>query len=216
MNYQLRIRDDLPWAELSKYLEVWTTKAVSGFAFQHDLSGNNHYHIYLFQIEMSKQGFRDRLAKRYGSREFSVKTTCGGIKKMPITPILAYQYGTTKELLNPVWVKLEKEDLEKYKSNANRHYYFDVKNINETTLITREEKVVIRDDKVWKKLLDNKERYSGKSIAQIKSAICADWLNDGKAIPRGCDLQRYAVSLFMKCKYPDIVPEEALENFLNK
>lgn len=215
MHIQLRITDDVSWAELSKYLEVWTNKAASGFAFYHDLSGNSHYHVYLFDIEIREQSVRERLAKRYGDRKFSVRTTCGGAKKHPITPILAYQYGTTKDLLDPVWVKCNEMDLQDYKSKAQKYYYFSTP--SPATLITREEKVIIKTDKVWEKLLDNKDKYRDKTIKQIKSTICADYLNNGKAIPRGCDLQRYAVSLFMLCKYEaDIVPDFALDNFLDR
>lgn len=218
MHIQLRIRDDLPWAELSKYLEVWTQKAASGFAFHHDLPGNSHYHVYLFDIEITKQAIRERLAKRYGDRQFSVMTTCGGKKKMQITPILAYQYGTTKDLLEPVWVKINEMDLAEYKSKAQKYYYFSSNEYTPATLITREEKVVVKTDKVWEKLLDQKETFKDKSIKQIKSSICADYLNNGKAIPRGCDLHRYAVSLFILCKYEEevIVPDFAMENYLDK
>ena len=86
----------------------------------------------------------------------------------------------------------------------------------QVTQVIKEEHYVVRPDRVWERLIDQIDKYQGKSIKQIKSTIAAQWINDGKAIPRPSDLHRYAVSIYYRNKYfnkdwDHTVPDWALE-----
>lgn len=210
--FQIRLRTDVPFRDL-QFLHDWISSCREGFAFHHDLPDNSHYHIYLFGLEREADSMRKHL-KRYmiDKTKYSVSTTAGGRKRLPILPQLAYQYGTTDSLLSPVWSKgYTDEQLECFKDCATRHYD-EVKNPpppTEGVLITREEHYVVRPDRVWERLSAKSEDYADMTVRGIKSKLCAEWLNAGRAVPRPSDLHRYAVSLFLLNKYQGEVPDDA-------
>jgi len=208
MNYQLRIRTDEGFADIV-YIQDWLGSTTKGFAFEHNKPGNHHYHVYLFGLDRNADAMRKLLGRYLPGKEcYIVGTTCGGKKKLKITPEGAYQYGTTKHALSPIWVKgYTPEEVTKFHEAAIVHYKpMDVVNI------IREEHYVVRPDRVWERLIAKQEDYKGITIKAIKSKLCAEWLNKGKAIPRPSDLHRYAVSLYYLNKYEgaQMIPDTAL------
>jgi len=196
MNFQIRIRTDEDFPNVS-YIQDWLDAAQQGFAFEHNKPGNHHYHVYLFGLERNVDAMRRTIGRYLPKECYSVGTTCGGKKRLKITEIGAYQYGTTNILLDPIWTKgFPLDVIQEYRKNAELHY-----KPMPVTVITREDHYVVRPDRVWERLHANAEQYGGITIKAIKSKLCAEWLNNGKAIPRPSDLHRYAVSLYYLNKY---------------
>lgn len=214
MNFQIRLRVDESFSRIG-YIKDWLDATPKGFAFEHNKPGNHHYHIYLFGLERNPDAMRRHIAKHVPDKErYAVGVTCGGKKKIKITPEGAYQYGSTKNGDNPIWVKgFTLEELESYHKNS-----VDFYKPMEVTVITKEDHYVVRPDRVWERLRDRMDEYADMTVARIKSKIAADYLNNGKAIPRTADLHRYAMSLYYLNKYRkdqagDVqIPDTALEN----
>jgi len=227
MNVQIRLRTSQSFNDL-EYIKDWLDISPRGFAFEHEPNpDNHHYHIYLFGIPRKDPTPMRRYLGRYlPTKEcYSVGITCGKEKKA-IVDKLAYQYGTTDKLLDPVWSKgFSKEELYKFEIEAAAHYKQkeDRQNRNKQVvteiLVINEEK--LKPDRVWERLMmeliENPTKYDGKSVHQIKSMISVEYLRKLKAIPRPSDLHRYAVSLFHIVKYEAHIkeaeiPDDALES----
>lgn len=192
MNIQVRIRTDESFSRIS-YIKDWLNETPRGLAFEHNKPGNHHYHLYLFGLERNCDAMRRHLGKHLPKECYAVGITAGK-KKVKITPEYAYQYGTTKSLNNPIWTKgFPLEELETYHKNAEKFYKVPIV-VSDTDAKLPE--VIYKVDRVWEKLRDHKDEYKDMSIARIKSKISADYLNNGKAIPRSADLHRYAISLY--------------------
>lgn len=214
MNVQVRIRVDEDFARIS-YIKDWLNETPRGLAFEHNKPGNHHYHVYLFGLERNCDAMRRHLGKHLPKECYAVGITAGK-KKVKITPEYAYQYGTTKSLNNPIWTKgFPLEELETYHKNAEKYYKVPL-------LVTEKDGelpvVLYKIDRVWEKLRNAADEYQDMTIARIKSKISADYLNNGKAIPRSADLHRYAMSLFYLNKYKnegtyDQIPDTALEEY---
>lgn len=213
MNFQIRLRVDENFSRIG-YIKDWLDAAPKGFAFEHNKPGNHHYHVYLFGLERNPDAMRRHLAKHIPDKErYAVGVTCGGKKKIKITPEGAYQYGSTKNGDNPIWYKgWTLEELAEYHEKAKEFY-----KPMEVTLITKEDHYVVRPDRVWERLREHVNDYGDMTVARIKSKIAVDYLNNGKAIPRSADLHRYATSLYYLNKYRreqvgDVqIPDTALE-----
>lgn len=215
MNCQIRIRTDAPFFDIL-CIQDWLSECQSGFAFHHNKPGNNHYHVYLFHLERNVDAMRRHLGKYYPKECYSVSVTCGGRKRLQITYEGAYQYGTTKSLIDPLWVKgIPLDTLQEYHKIAKDFY-----TPTAVTVVTKEEHFVVRPDRVWERLRQNADAYSNLTLKEIKSKMAAEWLNNGKAIPRSADLHRYSLSLFMLNKYKKdqigdiLVPDGAFEQFI--
>lgn len=217
MNIQIRLRVDEDFSRIG-YIQNWLNETPRGFAFEHNKPGNHHYHIYLFGLERNPDAMRKRLAKHIPDKErYAIGETCGGKKKLKITPEGAYQYGSTKNFNSPIWFKgFSLTELEEYHKSA-EEFYKPV----EATLIVKEEHYVVRPDRVWERLHAKADDYSDMTIARIKSKLSVEYLNSGRAIPRPSDLHRYAMSLFYLNKYKkeqvgDVeIPDTALEEYYN-
>lgn len=180
---------------------------------------NEHFHIYLFNTRIARADtIRDKLYRAKISKVDYAVTTTAGKRKEKITDYLAYQYGMNPKS-QPVLVEYKgftEDQLSNWQMKA--EMFYDIleqknkkveKDIGPVTVIRE---VVSRPDKVWERLVADEDKYSNKSVKQIKSMICAEWLNMGKAIPRPSDLHRYAVSLYMRQKYKgNEVPDDAFE-----
>lgn len=219
MALQIRLREP-SYTKAYQYIEDYVGKADRALVFNHKpTDDNNHYHIYLFDIDIQPDSIRRRLARDgYAKTCYAVSTTAGATKKIAITPQLAYQYGTTKDLIEPILQKgFEQFDLGIFKTSAQVYYNKYTPPAPELrtgdTIVVKEDHYISRPDKVWEKLKTQIDAYKGKSIKQIKSMISAQWLNEGKAMPRPSDLHRYAISLHTLSYYSgEMVPDEALEH----
>ena len=208
MDFQLRIRTDELFENL-EYIKHWLDAAREGFAFCHDKPGNHHYHIYLFGLDRKPDPMRKYLAKYLPSKsDYAVGITAGK-KKEPISPMIAYQYGTEEKLSDPVWWKGFEGKQEVFKLSAEA-FYAQMKQKQERRkqvvteiLVINEEKV--KPDRVWERLMseliENPRKYDDKQVHQIKSMISAEYLRKLKAVPRPSDLHRYAVSLYQIVKH---------------
>lgn len=214
MNIQIRIRTDTPFDDII-YIKDWLDLAQKGFAFQHPKFDNNHYHIYLFGIERNPDAMRKHLGKYLLDKTLYSVSTTAGKKRDKITPFGAYQYAGKPTALRR-WIKgFCDADIENMEEQAKT--YYAPKEPVEATLITRHDHYIVKPDRVWERLVEQGDRYVGKSVRQIKSMIAAQWINDGKAVPRPSDLHRYAISIFYRLKYFTEennyqVPDWALEN----
>ncbi|MBV6343329.1 hypothetical protein [Candidatus Magnetobacterium casense] len=210
MDYQIRLRTDVSFHDII-YIKDWLSTAQRGFAFEHNKPGNHHYHIYLFNIQRTDQALRDTLYKYTKDKsKYSVKTTAGKHREK-ILPIIAWQYGTEDDLKEPVWMKgFDDEAITGFTMNAKSYYEARNKKDN-GALITHEDHYVVRPDRVWERLSAHRQTYANLSIDKIKNKMMVEWLNNGKAIPRGADLHRYAVSLYYINKHDGIVPDDAFE-----
>lgn len=209
MDFQIRIRTDDDLSDMD-YVQEWMELARAGFAFEHDLTGNHHYHIYLFGLDRNADAMRKKLGRYLPSKEhYAVGKTAGKDKK-PINDQLAYQYGTTNKLLTPIWYKgYEPDQIEKLAFQAEAFYQqYEQKKNKKNQVVT--EMLVIHEDKpkpdrVWEKLMqeliEKPDLYDGKQVHQIKSMISVSYLKNLKAIPRPSDLHRYATSLYYIVKY---------------
>lgn len=196
MNFQIRLRVDASFSDVI-YIKDWLDAAPRGFAFEHNKPDNHHYHVYLFGLERNADAMRRHLGRYLDKQCYSVATTCGGKKRIKITPIGAYQYGTESILRLPIWSKgFPLEELQSYHENATAHY----KPIP-VTVVTREERYVIKADRVWERLHSKADAYGGLTVKAIKSKLAAEWLNNGRAVPRTADLHRYAISLYYLNKF---------------
>lgn len=209
MNFQLRIRTDAAFEDL-EYIKHWLDATGKGFAFQHSLPGNNHYHIYLFGLDRTPDPMRKYLAKYLPSKECYAVGTTAGKKKNAIIDKWAYCYGTTKELLQPVWHKgFTEDEMVGFQIFAAQHYEQERLRQERRNAVVTELLVInetkVKPDRVWEglmqKLIENPDIYDGKSVPEIKSMISVDYLRRLKAIPRPSDLHRYAVSLWHIVKH---------------
>lgn len=224
MDFQIRIRTPEVFGDI-EYIKHWLEAAGSGFAFEHDLPDNHHYHIYLFGLDRKPDPMRKYLAKYLPEKTCYAVGITAGKKKEPINPTIAYQYGTTDKLLVPVWTKGFENKLEVFAQQAEA-FYQQMKERQERRkqvvteiLVINEEKV--RPDRVWERLMteliENPGMYDGKQVHQIKSMISVAYLRQLKAIPRPSDLHRYAVSLYHIAKYGlheserAVIQDDALE-----
>lgn len=225
MNFQIRIRTDAAFNDL-EYINHWLDATGKGFAFQHSLPGNNHYHIYLFGLDRKPDPMRKYLAKYLPSKECYAVGITAGKKKEPVLDWIAYQYGTTKELLKPVWTKgYPDEKLKEFEEGAQYFYEQEQKRMERRNAVVTEVLVInnekVKPDRVWEglitKLIEQPDMYDGKTIPQIKSMISVDYLRRLKAVPRPSDLHRYAISLWYIIKYDlhvkdSDIPLDAMED----
>lgn len=220
MDVQLRIRTDDQFDDII-YIKDWCSAATEGFAFNHSLPGNNHYHVYLFGLDRHPDAMRRTLGKYLPKQNYAVSKTAGKDKK-PIDARIAWQYGTTDKLIEPVWVKTDKQ--EQYRLSSEAFYKQQQerqerksKVITEMLVVTEEK---LKVDRVWERLMneliEQPDRYDNKTVAQIKSMISVSYLRNLKAMPRPSDLHRYATSLYYIVKH-DLhvndkaeIPDEAL------
>lgn len=198
-----RVMEVMDFYLTDKYM-VWYHKPVKN-------PENEHHHIYLFGLHRQPKAIREFLFRLgYPKTAYEVKTTCGGKKNMKITPEGAYQYGAKPDS-QPVLVRnkgFTDEELQKFKEQADRYYNPPIVARPEDSQLPE---VVFKIDRVWERLKANKTDYKDMTVKAIKSKLCADWLNDGKAIPRPSDCHRYAVSLYYINKFNDsYVPDNAL------
>lgn len=223
-SFQIRIRTPLSFNELT-YIQHWMDGAEKGFAFEHDLSGNHHFHLYLFGLDRKPDPMRKYLAKYLPTKESYAVGVTAGKKKEPLNEMIAYQYGTTDKLLTPVWIKGFENRHDVLRLNAEA-FYEQQRRVRERKqqvvteiMVIHEEK--IKQDRVWQglmsDLIENPTLYDDKLVHQIKSMISASYLRKLKAVPRPSDLHRYAVSLYHIVKWnlhtnPDaVIPDTALE-----
>lgn len=216
-NIQIRLKTE-KYEDVVQHVGDYIVNADSSFVFNHNLPDNNHYHIYLFETDIKPDSIRKKLARYYKKTSYAVSTTCGK-KKKPIEPKGAYIYGTTEELLDPVhYTGYTETDMSLFKDIAVIYYNKSVETPLRTGdhIIVKEDHFITKADKTWEKLVENIDKYKEKTIKQIKSMIAAQWINEGKAIPRPSDCHRYAVSIHYRLKYFNKdwnfeVPEWALE-----
>lgn len=204
MDFQIRIRTNDDFKDLH-YIEQWLAETTSGFAFNHDLPDNNHYHIYLFGLQRNPDAMRRHLGKHLAQKvDYAISKTAGKDKK-PISQEIAYQYGTTEEILEPCWTKNIDQPVLKLKAEA---FYYDRKHRPRTSavqeiLVLKEE--TLKQDRIWARLIEEltmePTMYDGKTIPEIKSKIAVGYLRQLKAVPRPSDLHRYATSLFYIVKH---------------
>jgi len=195
-NFQVRLTVDSLEKVKELLNEYWTIKYM---VFRHQPVHNPenvHYHVYLFELYRTADAMRKRFEKRGLAKEKYAVSVTAGKSKVKITPDMAYQYAMNPKS-NPVLVEsrgFNDEELAQFKTQAENHY----KPV-EAVLITREDHYVVRPDRVWERLcaelVQDPDKYDGKTIPQIKSMISVAYLRKLKAIPRPSDLHRYAVSL---------------------
>lgn len=208
-DFQIRIRDD-DYERVKEAMEFYYTDRR--MIFNHKLPGNNHYHIYLFGLYRNADAIRERLRRLgYPKTDYAVSVTAGK-RKEKIDPQLAYQYAINP-VSNPVIIDIKgfsDDELTEFKAKADRYYNPPIV-VHPADGVLPE--VVYKVDRVWERLKNNVEDYNGLTVKSIKSKIGAQWINEGKAMPRPSDLHRYAVSLYMLNKYKDgVVPDNALED----
>lgn len=222
MNFQIRLRES-DTQRVQDFLNDYIYDSEKVLIFKHSppkiengitVYVNEHHHIYLFLLERKADSIRKYIGRYYDKTRFSVKTTSGGTKNLPITLEGAYQYGTSEHLLAPVFSKgVEESHLDVLRMSAEVYYKPQGVKLNTgDVIIVTKEIHHEKQDRVWLRLLDQRDIYIGKTVPQIKSMIAAEWLNSGKALPRPCDLHRYSLSLFYKNKYTDEIPADALED----
>lgn len=219
MNFQVRLRHD-EFNFCNELLEEYIKDAERVLFFRHAPSNENiHYHIYFINLQRTDEAIRKRCSKFLPKENYSVKKTCGGKKNLPITLDGAYIYATNPKSNSELkyYKGITQDQLEIFELKSKAHYD-PPKQIEKVHV----DHYYPKPDKTWEMLKEQSEKYVDKSVKQIKSMICAQWLNNGKAIPRPSDLHRYAVSLYYLNKFKDEkgiidVPEYALEGeFINK
>lgn len=219
MPLQVRIRTDAPFNDIP-FIREWLAETEAGFAFNHNIPGNNHYHIYFFNLNRQADSIRKTLNKYLGDKTRYAVSKTAGKEKLTILDWLAWQYGTTSDLFEPVWVKgFTEAQIQEFKEGATNYYNAEAQREDPDNVeIIRHEHFYPRPDRVWERLREKYQTYEGKTLAQIKSSLAAEWLNNGKAIPRSADLHRYSLSLFYLNKYPrnmDIPEDGLIELFQN-
>lgn len=216
--FQCRIRTSAKFEDIEP-IKDWIDATRAAFAFHHNLPDNSHYHIYFFGLEREADSMRKKLGRYYPKENYSVSTTCKGRAREPIIDWLAWQYGTTEDLLTPVFHKgFNEQQIAQFMESAERYYDNNKKDQGGTldvVNIVKEEHYIVRPDRVWERLSSQKEEYSDLTLREIKSKMVAQWLNAGKAMPRPSDLHRYAVSLYMLNKYDGEVPADGYIKFEN-
>lgn len=204
-DFQIRIRDENQERVIEAIQFYLTDRHM---IFNHRLPNNNHYHIYIFGLYRNSDAIRERLKRLgYKKEQYAVSVTAGK-KKDKIDPEKAYVYASNPDS-NPVVVDIKgfsDEELEQFES-AKKRYYEKPIVVQPSDSILPE--VVFKVDRVWERLKNKQDTYKGLTVKAIKSKITAEWLNDGKAMPRPSDLHRYAVSIYLNMKYPDGVPDDA-------
>lgn len=219
-NYQIRLTHT-NYDAIKDYFD----KSEKYMVFKHKPIGNEeneHFHIYLIRSSIARADtIREKLQRsRFSKVDYAVSTTAGR-RKEKITEYLAYQYGMAPKS-QPVLMEskgISETEFTNWKMKA--EMFYDIleqkrKKVEQQSIgpVTVIREVIQRPDKVWERLVADEDKYSEKTIKQIKSMICAEWLNMGKAIPRPSDLHRYATSLYMRQKYKgNEVPDDAMENY---
>jgi len=212
-----QIRITRPYAEAETLMRRYLAKARIAFAFQHEPDeevNRLHTHFYMFDLDRDRKSIWDFLNRSglKGNGDFSISQTAGK-KKLPLSVKYAWGYGTKPELLRPEWVSGMTEEQRESCETFAKIFHNTIKDAEIPKELVRVEVNVEKKDNVWEKLKENLPKYKNKRLCQIKSMICAEWLNNGKAMPRGADLHRYALSLYVLAKYEDEeVPEWALES----
>lgn len=216
-NFQIRLRTD-NFTLVKEILENYINAAEKVLIFRHEPHNENiHFHIYLIKIQITDEALRKKCSKYFKDKDlYSVKKTCGGKKNLPITLEGAYIYATNpKSNSELVFFKgVFSDQLELFEEKSANFYHKEEKPTEINTVVINHDNYYPKQDKTWEMLKDQSDKYIDKNIKQIKSMICAQWLNNGKAIPRPSDLHRYSLSLFYLNKFkdePDGVPEYALE-----
>jgi len=205
-NFQIRITEE-SYDRIKEVLGWYLTD--QRLVFRHAPNADNiHHHLYLFGLMRTAESVRKLLRKHYDKSKFAVSVTAGK-SKQKITAMLAYQYAS-KPKSNPVLVDhagFTDEQLKEFEDNA-KEFYTPMTAV----LVTKEEHYIVRPDRVWERLKLNYEKYEGKTVPEIKSMLAVDWLTNGKAILRGADAHRYALSLYYLCKYKNyaVIPDNAL------
>jgi len=98
-----------------------------------------------------------------------------------------------------------------FQLNADQYYHPELSTVD--NIVTTHDHYIVRPDRVWERLYKEKNKYADKTIHQIKSALHAEWLNNGKAMMRTADAHRYATSLFMLNKYKgEEIPDNAFNS----
>lgn len=209
-NCQIRVRSDLSFNDI-EYVKGWLASSILGFAFQHAKPENNHYHIYLFGIDVKPDSIRKTLGKYLPKQNYSVKTMAGPKNDIPLDPRVAWQYASAPES-NPtlVWSQgLTDSDKDRYQLSAEVFYSKQKQSRQEisgkvTEMIVIKEDIV-KQDKTWQRLMteliESPGLYNGMTIPRIKAKIAVSYLNQLKAVPRPSDLHRYAVSLYYIAKH---------------
>lgn len=206
VNLQIRLRTMTPFTSL-EFIQSYLNGCVEGFAFEHNKPDNHHYHIYLFGIDIKPDSVRKTLQRYMPTKEtYSVATTAGGSKRLPLDPRIAYQYAKCPDS-NPtlIWSRgFDQATMERYELAANAFYEQQEKRRTERNAVLTEVLVInnekIKQDRTWERLMnemiENPGKYRGKTVPQIKSMIAVDYLRQLKAVPRPSDLHRYAISLY--------------------
>lgn len=219
MNKAVQIRIRAPtWDDVKQYISDYIDTAPRCLVFNHNIPDNNHYHVYLFDIDVKADSIRKKLSRYLPKQNYAVSITAGK-EKLPITPSKAYQYGTTDKLIDPIsHTGFEAREIQTMMESAKTYYdmFSKPKEPVSAVLVTREDHYVVRPDRTWEHLVNQIDKYKDKHIKHIKAMIAAEWINNGKAIPRPSDLHRYAVSIHYRLKYWNkdwefTVPDWALE-----
>lgn len=201
-NIQIRVHHD-DWSYIHTLIDDYLFNCSKALVFRHTEAKRGHFHIYFIDISTQAQSVRKKFKNYFkGNEDFSVSTTCGKDKRK-ITLEGAYIYGTTKELIEPIYTKgISEPDLLNLAVNA-KQFYERLKTKADTPLeitLIKTHELITKTDHVWERLLDlftqQSEKTENYSIVEIKKWIIADYLNRSKPIPRMADLNRYSYSLF--------------------
>lgn len=206
VNLQIRLRTTSAFETLV-FIQSYLLSCVQGFAFLHNKPDNQHYHIYLFGIDTKPDSVRKTVGRYMPDKTtYSVATTAGGSKRLPLDPRIAYQYAKAPDS-NPtlVWSRgFDEATLERFELSANAFYEQCEKNLKQKNQVLSEILVInnekIKQDRTWERLcndmIENPNKYKGRTLPQIKSMIAVEYLRQLKAVPRPSDLHRYAVSIY--------------------
>ncbi len=223
---RLRVGDTERCKEI---LDLYISMIQYGFAFRHEPNPDNqHHHFYLFGIRRTADTIRKTISNYLPKESFAVGETAGR-KREKLNPQIAYQYGAKptgedNKIAEPVWMKNCDDKIEVWKTEAQAFYDQQLRYQKRWNAALMEVMVirdtVVKVDRVWERLQEDqllRERFTGKTVTQIKSMIATQWINNGKAMPRPSDLHRYAVSLWYMTKYPDgNIPEDAMVDEFNR
>lgn len=190
-NFQVRIRIDDEFQGI-KCIEPWLDATKAGFAFQHKKPDNNHYHIYLFGLQRAPDAMRRLLGRNLPSKEcYAVSSTCGKKVKRKLDPQGAYNYGTTRYLVSPVWFKgYTADEMKKFADEAKK--FWDKATAANTIIVEKAAKtvrvpyqqLVIADASADWFNYKRKCRDEGEDIEQNKVVdfVCAAMRRHGRGI----------------------------------
>lgn len=117
------------WSDVSGYVFKLAQKAEQVIVFEHppdEEVKRTHCHCYFLNVNLKYDAMNERLKKEFpvlnGNKDFAISGTAGKAK-MAIDLSGAYQYGTKKLALRPVWVKdISPATIEELHESARRHY----------------------------------------------------------------------------------------------